>query len=145
MNWPCWLATKLNDEAGDARPRPPAYTIKFQVKIMDYKFLADLQTEAAIPEKGILSRVLQKDESVNVTLFGMAAGEEISSHSAPTPAILYFLEGEATVRLGDDTVHAGRGSFAFMPPMLPHAISAGTPTKMLLVQIKSNQTNPLGG
>lgn len=103
---------------------------------MNYKYLADLPSEARIPQKGILSQVLQKDNSVNITLFGMAAGEEISSHSAPTPAILYFLDGEATVQLGDDTLHARRGSFAFMPPQLPHAIHAQTPTKMLLVQIK---------
>ena len=104
---------------------------------MNYKFIADLQTEAVMPEKGILSQILQKDNSVNVTLFGMAAGEEISAHSAPTPAILYFLEGEAAVQLGDDIVHAKRGSFVFMPPMLPHAIGAKSAVKMLLVQIKS--------
>jgi len=104
---------------------------------MDYKFLADLQTEAAIPEKGILSRVIQKDDSINATLFGMAAGEEISSHSAPTPAILYFLEGEANVQLGKSTEHAKQGSFVFMPPMLPHAVAAKSPVKMLLVQIKT--------
>jgi len=107
---------------------------------MDYKFLADLETEAAIPDKGILSRVIQKDDSVNVTLFGMAAGEEISSHSAPTPAILYFLEGAANVQLGDSAVHAQQGSFVFMPPMLPHAIGANSPVKMLLVQIKCGQS-----
>ena len=61
---------------------------------MEYKFLTNLQEELALPEKGILSHVLQKDDYVNVTLFGFAAGEELSSHSAPTPAILYFLEGE---------------------------------------------------
>jgi quercetin dioxygenase-like cupin family protein len=110
---------------------------------MDYKFLADLETEAEIPAKGILSRVLQKDDSVNVTLFGMAAGEEISSHSAPTPAIIYFLEGEAAVELGNDTVHAKQGSFVFMPPMLPHAVAARTATKMLLVQIKSEGSSSI--
>jgi quercetin dioxygenase-like cupin family protein len=103
---------------------------------MDQKFLADLRTEITIPEKGILSRVIQKDDAVNVTLFGMAAGEEISSHSAPTPAILFFLEGETTVQLGNDSVQARHGSFVFMPPMLPHAIAAKSSAKMLLVQIK---------
>ena len=103
---------------------------------MEYKFLADLKDEIAIPEKGILSRVIQKDESVNITLFAIAAGEEISAHSAPTPAILYFLEGEAVVQLGDDVVDAQPGSFAFMPPMLPHGISARRATRMLLVQLK---------
>jgi len=104
---------------------------------MDYKFLADLGTEAMIPEQGILSRVLQKDDSVNITLFGMAAAEELSSHSAPTPAILLFIEGTATVQLGDQTVHAQANSFIFMPPMLPHAIAAKSPVKMLLIQVKS--------
>ena len=104
---------------------------------MDYTFLANLQKEFAIPEKGILSNVLQKDEYVNITAFGFAAGQELSAHSAPTPAVLYFLEGEAEVQLGEDRVQAQAGSFVYMPPMLPHGISAKSPVKMLLVQIKT--------
>lgn len=103
---------------------------------MDYTFLANLQQEFTLPEKGILSRVLHKDEKVNVTLFGFAAGEELSAHSAPTPAVLYFLEGEAELQLGTDKVQAGAGSFAYMPPMLSHGISAKTGLRMLLVQMK---------
>jgi len=41
---------------------------------MEYKFLANLQQEFALPEKGILSRVLEKNANVNVTLFGFSAG-----------------------------------------------------------------------
>jgi quercetin dioxygenase-like cupin family protein len=103
---------------------------------MDYKFLTNLQEEFALPKKGILSHVLQKDDHVNVTLFGFSAGEELSSHSAPTPALLYFLEGEANVQLGQDTVTARAGSFVYMPPMLPHGILAKTPMRMLLIQMK---------
>ncbi len=103
---------------------------------MDYTFLANLQTEFVLPEKGILSRVLHKDDHVNVTLFGFSAGETLSAHSAPTPAVLYFIEGEAEVLLGDDKVHAQPGSFVYMPPMLSHGISAKTPLRMLLVQMK---------
>lgn len=104
---------------------------------MDYTFLANLQKEFTLPEKGILSRVLHKDENVNVTLFGFAAGEELSAHSAPTPAVLYFLEGEAELQLGADKIKAEAGSFVHMPPMLSHGISAKTGLRMLLVQIKS--------
>ncbi len=91
---------------------------------------------ACIARQRNLSHVLQKDDYVNVTLFGFSAGEELSSHSAPTPAILYFLEGEANVQLGQDTVAAQAGSFVYMPPMLPHGILAKTPVRMLLVQVK---------
>ena len=75
---------------------------------MNYTFFASLANEISLPEKGILSNVVHKDEYVNITAFGFAAGQELSSHSAPTPAAIYFLEGEAEVRLGDDTVSAGR-------------------------------------
>ena len=106
-------------------------------KTMSYTFLANLQQEIALPEKGILSQVLKKDNNVNVTLFGFSKGEELSSHSAPTPAVLYFLEGEAEVQLGDDKIDARPGSFVYMPPMLPHGILAKTPVKMLLVQMRN--------
>jgi quercetin dioxygenase-like cupin family protein len=103
---------------------------------MEYTFIADLAQEATLPEKGILSNVLHKDAQSNITLFGFAAGQELSAHSAPTPAVLYFLEGEAEVQLGSDTVQVHAGSFVHMPPMLPHGIAAKTAVKMLLVQIK---------
>jgi len=103
---------------------------------MDYTFLANLQTEFALPDKGILSRVLKKDEHVNITLFGFSAGEALSGHSAPTAAVLYFIEGEAEVQLGEDKINAQPGSFIYMPPMLPHGISATTGVRMLLVQVK---------
>lgn len=49
-------------------------------KWMDYTFLANLHEEFAPPEDGILSRILHKDEKVNVTLFGFSAGQELSVH-----------------------------------------------------------------
>jgi quercetin dioxygenase-like cupin family protein len=103
---------------------------------MDYKFIPDLAVEFAMPKDGIMSRVLHKDEKLNVTLFGFSTGQELSTHSAPTPALLYFLQGEADVRLGSDIVDGKPGSFVYMAPMLPHGISAKTPVMMLLVKIK---------
>lgn len=104
---------------------------------MNYSFFASLENEISLPEKGILSNVLHKDEYVNITAFGFAAGQELSPHSAPTPAALCFLEGEAEVRLGEDTVSARTGSFVYMPPLLIHGIYAKSPVKMLLIQIKT--------
>ena len=103
---------------------------------MEYKFIADLLAEAKVPDEGILRLVLQKDENVSITLFGFSPGQELSTHSAPTPAVLYFVNGEADVTLGDDVHQAKTGSFAYMPPLLPHAIAAKAPTMMLLIQIK---------
>jgi quercetin dioxygenase-like cupin family protein len=128
-----------------AQPSPgvgcaAAPIFKQGVIITDYTFLADLVNEISLPEKGILSNILLKDKHVNITAFGFAAGQELSAHSAPTPAAMYFLEGEAEVRLGGDTVSAHAGSFVYMPPLLAHGISAKSPVKMLLIQIKT-ETN----
>lgn len=103
---------------------------------MSYMVIEDLVKEFAIPEKGILSRVIQKDEHVNITLFGFSAGHEISTHTAATPATLSILEGEGEVDLGPDTVQVSAGAFIYMPPELPHAIRAKTPLRMLLIQVK---------
>jgi hypothetical protein len=43
--------------------------------------------------------------------------------------------------LGEDKVSAQTGSFVYMPPMLTHGISAKTPVRMLLIQIKAGRTD----
>ena len=103
---------------------------------MDYKFIDDLLAAAEVPKEGIHSRVLEKNEHVNITLFGFSAGQELSTHSAPTPAVICVLHGEVDITLGYDVHHAKAGSFAYMPPLLPHAIAAKSATTMLLIQIK---------
>ncbi|HWR13893.1 MAG TPA: cupin domain-containing protein [Terriglobales bacterium] len=102
----------------------------------DYTFVPNLVNEFAIPENGIISRVLHKDERLNITLFGFSAGQELSTHSAPTPALIQVLEGEADIDLGSDTVQVKPGSFIRMAPLLSHAVRAKTPFRMLLVQVK---------
>jgi quercetin dioxygenase-like cupin family protein len=99
-------------------------------------FNADLAAETSIPAKGILSQTLHNDDLVKVVLFAFAPGEELTAHTAPMPATLHFLEGSGTLTLGDETSAVQRGSFAYMPPNLPHAIVAETGLIMLLVMIK---------
>jgi quercetin dioxygenase-like cupin family protein len=103
----------------------------------NYAFFPELLSEVEIPAKGILSRTLLNDERVRIVLFGFAQGEELSAHTAPVPAVLYFLKGEARVKLGEDALEARAGSLAHMAANLPHGILAKTPLVMLLVMAKS--------
>ena len=105
----------------------------------NYTYFADLAAEAQVPENGILSRTLHNDDHVKVVLFGFAAGQELSAHTAPMAAMLYFVKGEASVTLGEDVQDAGPGAFAYMPPQLPHAIVAKTPVVMLLSMYKQSR------
>lgn len=102
----------------------------------EYTYLADLGHEAEPPEGGILSRTIHQDDRLKAVLFGFGAGQELSEHTASTPAVLQFLSGEATVTLGGDTLEARPGTFVHMPAGLQHAIRARTPTVMLLLLLK---------
>src|SRR5271166_5477377 len=99
-------------------------------------FSQNLLNEIEIPQKGILSHTIYNDDQVKVVIFGFSVGQELSAHTAPMPATLYFLSGKASLRLGHDEFHVQAGSFAQMQPDLPHSIAAEEPTVMLLVMIK---------
>jgi quercetin dioxygenase-like cupin family protein len=102
----------------------------------NYTYIADVRRHTRVPESGILSQTLQNDERSKVVLFGFAAGQELSAHTAPFPATLTFLQGEAKLRLGEDEKEAADGAFVYMPPYLEHGIKAKTDVVLLLTMVK---------
>ena len=101
-----------------------------------YTYLKDVRVHTHVPENGILSQTLQSDDRSKVVLFGFAAGQELSAHTAPFPATLTFVKGEASLRLGEDEQEAAEGTFVYMTPYLEHGIKAKTDVIMLLTMIK---------
>ena len=101
-----------------------------------YLHINDLANEAQAPVKGILSRTLHNDEKMKAVLFAFGAGEELSEHTASMPAILHFLQGEATLTLGEDRVEAKSNTWVHMPTGQRHSIHAKTPLVMLLLLLK---------
>jgi quercetin dioxygenase-like cupin family protein len=98
-----------------------------------YFHVADLL--AHLPEiapDSIVSRTFYSDQALKAILFGFAAGQELSEHTAARPAILHFLQGEARLTLGDHATSAGPGTWVHMPSHLPHSIYAETTVVMLL-------------
>src|SRR5450759_972953 len=67
-----------------------------------YFFTQDILSEIQVPQKGILSHTLYNDEQAKIILFGFAAGEELTAHTAPMPAMIQILSGEVTLTLGPD-------------------------------------------
>jgi quercetin dioxygenase-like cupin family protein len=105
---------------------------------MDTEFIfhEDLSQLVEVPENGILSRTLQNSERSKVVLFGFAPGQELTAHTAPMPAVIHLLEGEARLTLGAETREASAGAWAYMEPQLEHGIYAKTRVVMLLTMIK---------
>ncbi len=99
-------------------------------------FIPDLRGVVQIPDKGIVSSILQNDNRLKVVLYGLAAGHAMSLHAAPLPTMLYFVAGEASLTLGEETMEVSTGAFTHMPAHLQHAIVAHTPVLMLLTMVK---------
>jgi len=102
-----------------------------------YIFVDDLHEHTPLPENGILSRTLHNDDRSKVIQFCFAPGQELSAHTAPMPALVYFVKGEGTLKLGDDVKEVKEGSFAYMTPLLEHGIKAKGEVVMLLVMMKN--------
>ena len=96
-----------------------------------------MSQEVEIPKNGILSRTLYGDDQVKVVLFGFDTGQELSSHTASTAALIHIVKGEAQLTLGGDMMEAREGTWARMAPQLEHAVYAKTPVIMLLLLLKS--------
>ena len=92
----------------------------------------DLLAEAPIPQRGILSQTLSKEDGLELVLFAFAAGERLSEHTAARPAIIHILSGEADLMVGADTYAAAAGTWARMPADTRHGIVARTPLVMAL-------------
>jgi quercetin dioxygenase-like cupin family protein len=104
-----------------------------------YTYLNDLLDQVPdIPQDSIISRTLYSDDQLKTILFAFAPGQELSEHTAAQTAILHFVQGEADLTLGEDTMSAQAGTWVHMPPHLPHSIVAKTSVVMLLLIVKSN-------
>lgn len=89
----------------------------------------------SIPPDTIISRTLYADERLKAILFGFAAGQELSEHTASRPAILHILQGEADLTVGGERHSAGPHAWVVMQPHVPHSIVARTPLVMLLLMV----------
>ena len=104
-----------------------------------FVYLQDVRTIESQHENSILSKTIQNDERSKIIVFSFAPGQELSAHTAPFPAALYLVKGEATLKLGNEEREAAEGSFVYMTPNLEHGIRAKTHVTMLLTMLK----NPL--
>jgi len=106
-------------------------------KELDYQYLADLgDLVSEIEPDSIVSRTIFSDDHLKGILFGFAAGQELSEHTASRPAVLHFLTGEARLVLGGDTLEARPGTWVHMPAHLPHSVLAKTEVAMLLLLLR---------
>lgn len=89
-----------------------------------YTFFPDLAAEADAPRRGIHSQTLSKADGVELVLFAMAPGEQLSEHTSARPAIVHVLSGEGDLVVAGDPYPLRAGAWLRMSPRTAHAIVA---------------------
>ncbi len=93
--------------------------------------LVDLQPGA------VVSRELISKPQGTVTIFAFDEGQGLSEHTAPFDALVQALEGKVRITLGGVAHEVAEGELIIMPANVPHALTALTPFKMMLVMIRA--------
>src|SRR5512141_2579169 len=99
---------------------------------MSHVTINDVAKAVSVQAGAVVSKVIHRDASVDVTVFAFDAGEGLTEHTASRPAIVQVLTGRLQFTVDGETVSAVPDTWIYMGPGSQHAISAVEPTVMLL-------------
>ena len=88
-------------------------------------------------EGSVVSRTLIDKPAGTLTLFAFDKGQGLSEHKTPFDAMVYIIDGQATIMISGKDYQLTKGDMIVMPANEPHAVRATGNFKMLLVMIKS--------
>lgn len=103
------------------------------LKNIGFEEVLDMGALVSYQEGQIVSRTLIQNKAVSITLFAFGAGEEISTHESGGDALVYILDGGASITIGGKKYALSAGQSIVMPAGIPHAVEAAARFKMLLV------------
>ncbi len=99
--------------------------------------ILSLAGETKFAANGIVSRTLLRTATSRIVLFGFAEGQELTEHTSTQSAVVQILSGECEFSLGGKSHAAKAGDLIYLPPNLPHAVSATKQFSMLLTLTKT--------
>jgi quercetin dioxygenase-like cupin family protein len=73
-----------------------------------------------------------------VVLFTFDVDEGLSEHTTPHEALVQVLKGAVEITIGGESHRVERGQARLLPAKIPHALTAVTPFKMLLIMIRES-------
>jgi quercetin dioxygenase-like cupin family protein len=85
----------------------------------------------------VVSRIVLKRETGNVTLFAFDVGQELTEHTSPYDALVHVVDGEAAITIAGRPYQVRAGEAIILPANQPHAVRAVSAFKMLLTMIRS--------
>lgn len=105
------------------------------IKNIDLSKVFEMESLVSYQEGKVISRTLAQGKNLTLTLFAFDEGEEISSHASSGDAMVYLLDGEADITIGEEVFNVKKGEVIVMPAAIPHALYAKKQFKMLLVVV----------
>jgi len=97
---------------------------------------ANLEGMIEFAQDGIVSKTVLKVPDKEVSLFCMATGQMLSSHTSSYPAIIHVLHGKGEVTLAKKKHEATTNAWFYMPANLPHAVLSTENLVFLLTLFK---------
>lgn len=94
--------------------------------------LEDVATSLDIPEDGVLSKVLYRDDKVRVVGFAFDTDQELTEHTAAVPVVIQVVSGRFQFTVGDETSEIGPASWIHLEASVPHSVIALEPSRLLL-------------
>lgn len=103
---------------------------------MTHIAVPELAEVVTIQPGAVVSKVVHRDEDLDVTVFGFDAGEGLTEHTASRSAIVEVLRGRLRFTADGEELDAGPGFWLHMTAGTPHALEAVEPTLMLLTLVR---------
>ena len=103
---------------------------------MTHKAIQDISADVEIQPGAVVSKVIHRDDQVNVTVFGFDIGQELTEHSAARAAVVQVVSGRLRFTADGDELDAGPGFWLHMAPETPHSLVAVEPTIMVLTLLR---------
>jgi quercetin dioxygenase-like cupin family protein len=97
---------------------------------------APLASLVEVQAGAVVSRIVLKERSGNVTLFAFGAGEGLTEHTTPHEALVVGVDGEAEITIGGEAHAVAAGEGLRLPAGVPHAVRALSPFRMMLVMLR---------
>lgn len=99
-------------------------------KVLNLKDLVEYQ------DGTVASRMIVHQKVGSITLFSFDEDEGLSEHTAPYDAVVTILDGKCEVWVAGTTYQMREGETIIFPANVPHALSATTRFKMMLIMIR---------
>jgi quercetin dioxygenase-like cupin family protein len=91
----------------------------------------------AYADGSVVSKIIVKKPTGNVTLFAFDKGEGLAEHSSPHDVLVQVLDGIAEITIDGTSHFVNSGHCIILPSNIPHSLKASEKFKMMLTMIKS--------